>query len=585
MGAIAIALAGVVDPALTTTRTIRPEISVVAVESSTDATLAARVAEELGERFTVIPAPFAAGAATVLVGTRLPAPPRELANPVFAVVPAPDGPMATIESVHAPSHSALDARVRIVAGVRAVGAPGDSVETTLRMHEVIVDRDVRPVSSAGERQDVSLSLVPSAPGAVQARVATSILGAMREEPNGKAAADLLIDVRDARWSVLFHDPRPSWNSTFVRRAVEGDPRFVVTSRVVTSRNVSTDAGRPGALDDLAAVSLFDAIAIGAPDALSAREVAGIEAYLRRRGGSVILLLDQRAAGAYDRLTGVRSWTTASGSGGFTVRPVTGDSIGLRASSLAWPAVLPTSASPLAFGHAATGDDSTSKPVLWRIGVGAGELVVSGALDAWRYRDPAVSGFDGFWRMAIADAAASSPPPISIAPASTPLTPGERTQVTITVRDASLSNPSAAQPVRATVSASLETPTGPVNIHLWPDGTMGRFRGAFRAPNTPGIHRLVATSDGARAEAPLLVLPTVSRAAPNDSDLLSVWAGAHGGRAMSAAALPDLAGLLEESLVPASRRQTWYPMRSAWWILPFALLLGAEWLWRRRHGLA
>jgi hypothetical protein len=34
-----------------------------------------------------------------------------------------------------------------------------------------------------------------------------------------------------------------------------------------------------------------------------------------------------------------------------------------------------------------------------------------------------------------------------------------------------------------------------------------------------------------------------------------------------------------------RAETWHPMRSAWWIIPFALALSGEWWLRRRRGLA
>jgi hypothetical protein len=101
-------------------------------------------------------------------------------------------------------------------------------------------------------------------------------------------------------------------STFVRRAIESDPRFVVTSRVVTSRNVSTDVGQPpGRLDDLAELALFDAVIVGAPESLGDRDVAGLEAFLRRRGGSVVMLLDRRAPGPYETLLGTTSWANDS----------------------------------------------------------------------------------------------------------------------------------------------------------------------------------------------------------------------------------------------------------------------------------
>ena len=585
--AILIALAAVIDPAVTSMRTPRPEIAVVAGEASADRDLAARVGRELGERFTVIHAPFAAAAATVVVGSRLPRAAAELGSPVFAVVPARDGPSARIEAVHAPSDAALEGRVTLTAATHAVGASGRTLEATLRMGDLVVDRATRSIGSNDERHEIPLSFVPTAIGAVPLRVSVDIDGS-------SAASDVLLDVHDGRWSVLFFDPRPSWLSTFVRRSVERDPRFVVTSRVVTSRGISTDVGRPpGRLDDLAAISLFDAIVVGAPEALGERDVAGLEAYLRRRGGAVMLLLDERASGSYDRLTRVREWRGATSSAGFLVRPVTGNSGALRASSIAWPSSLPPGAQVIALGRpasaitsgAASGVGSEARPVIWRSAIGSGELVVSGVLDAWRYREPEQSQFDGVWRALVADAAAAAPSSLEVSLASAVLAPGERTEVHATLRDPALESLSASDAPRAPLSALIETPAGPVRVRLWPEAATGRYRGSFRAPSVPGTYRLAATAEGFRAEAPLIVSAAVARATPDESDLIGAWARTSGGRAVDVAQLPDLAPALQRALRPAARSETWYPMRSPWWIVPFALVLGAEWLWRRRQGLA
>ena len=72
--------------------------------------------------------------------------------------------------------------------------------------------------------------------------------------------------------------------------------------------------------------------------------------------------------------------------------------------------------------------------------------------------------------------------------------------------------------------------------------------------------------------------------PDERDLVSAFAGSRGGIAVSAAHLKDLSAALGRTLRPITRREEWHPMRSAWWIIPFALALAAEW-WRRRHGLA
>ena len=620
--AIVIALLGAIDPALSATRTDRPEVSVIAGGMPADRALAARVGDALEERFTVIPAPFAAAAATVIVGRTLPALATELASPVFAVAPAGDEASVSIDVVSAPTTAMLDARVPVVARTRTTGARGRALEATLHMRDVVVDRVTLPVASNDERTEVRLSLVPTAVGAVPLRIGVRIIAAADTASAGRgggpgvqvsgtatsggaadATADLLLDVRDSRWAVLFFDPRPSWLSTFVRRTVERDPRFVVTSRVVTSRNLSTDAGRPpSTLDDLAALSLFDAVIVGAPEALGARDVAGLEAYLRRRGGSVVLLLDDRAAGPYDRLTGARDWSTTSSSAGVDIRRVDGDSLGLRATSLAWPATLPAGAHPVAVSsggsvastagsapEAGVRAGSGPRPILWRTAVGAGQLTVSGALDAWRHRDPAQSAFEAFWRTILSNAAEASRAPLEVALRRTVLAPGERVAVSATLREASLAELGATRPVRATVAAAVEStgdaPGAPIPVRLWPAEAPGHLAGEFRTPAVPGAYRFVATSDGFRAEQPFLVLASPSPAWRDESDLITAWVESRGGETIAASALDDLVPALERAVKPVARRETWYPMRSAWWIVPFALLLGAEWLWRRRRGLA
>jgi hypothetical protein len=55
--------------------------------------------------------------------------------------------------------------------------------------------------------------------------------------------------------------------------------------------------------------------------------------------------------------------------------------------------------------------------------------------------------------------------------------------------------------------------------------------------------------------------------------------------ITAGALDALPGLVRAALQAERRRERWHPMRSAWWIVPFAAALGGEWWWRRRRGLA
>jgi hypothetical protein len=415
------------------------------------------------------------------------------------------------------------------------------------------------------------------PGVTNLRVEAGFGGAAPAAVN-----TLALEVSDRRWAILFFDPRASWNSTFVRRELEQDPRFVVTSRVMTSRNVSRDAGRPpDQLDQLTSVSAFDAIVVGAPEALSENEVSTLELYLRRRAGAVLLLYDQSQTGAASRLAAHSQWRTARRNIAVGVRPAFGDSALARATEFLWPVPLPAGAAAVAVTA-----DSTALPVVWQTAVGAGTLVVSGALDAWRFRDPAVSAFGEFWRATIAQMADVSPPPLEVGLAERVLAPGASTAATVTLRDLLLVDAlRTGAPLRASVAASLQGPDTALDVRLWPHGAAGRFSATVRAPAEAGTYRFAVTADGYRADVPLTVIEEGSAPAPEERDLLGAWARVLGGTVLPSSRLGELPRRIEQVVQPSARRVTWHPMRSAWWILPFALALAAEWWWRRRLGLA
>jgi hypothetical protein len=50
-------------------------------------------------------------------------------------------------------------------------------------------------------------------------------------------------------------------------------------------------------------------------------------------------------------------------------------------------------------------------------------------------------------------------------------------------------------------------------------------------------------------------------------------------------LDSVAAALRRRVVGEQRMERWWPMRSAWWIVPFVGLLGFEWFVRRRRGFA
>jgi hypothetical protein len=195
-------------------------------------------------------------------------------------------------------------------------------------------------------------------------------------------------IATAAVGVLVFDARPSWNSTFVRRSFEDDPRFSVgyRSRVAPALMPGAVSTRFG-LDEATLQQLPVAI-IGGPEALTAAEVTRLDRYLRVRGGTVILLPEQQPNGAAASLFH-GTWTEH-----LTAKP---EMIGpLRATEVLRASDVPITSTALAH--------SGSAPVIVSTPVGKGRIIVSGAMDAWRYRD---SAFDRFWRSLVFEAGKAS----------------------------------------------------------------------------------------------------------------------------------------------------------------------------------
>lgn len=569
--AIAIAVAALIDPTVTSRRATKPDVVVLAADSVRDGALADQVARSVSKTFTVTRSALSGAGATIVAGRSLPPDAMSGTTPVFAVMPPTDQPSLTIESLHAPASAPARARVRVDATIHATGARGKKVEVTLRDAALSLDHVRRSIATDNETLRVTLSFVPPAAAATRLRVAAHIDG------TSDAVGDALVDVREQKWAVLFYDPRPSWMSTFVRRAIERDPRFVATSRVVTSRDVNTSVGNPpGRLDDLAALGLFDAVVVGAPQALSANDLAGLEAFMRRRAGSVVLLVDDPGPALFHRLVGVSSWTRFALAGNqlMSSTMVDNDSLALQSTERIEPSTLPPGAVPIAGG---------AQPVVWREPVGAGTLVVSTALDAWRFRDPAMSSFDRFWQTVLGDVANRAAQPLDVKTSSSVVAPGERFDVNATLRDEAIDGLARdVGPLQVAATVGRAADSGRI-IHLWPRG-VGQLAGRVHAPTAPGLYHVALSVGGRRAAVPFIVAPNSRRILPGAEARLADWVHATRGAIVPAAQMARLGALLRSAVHVEPHLVTWHPMRSAWWIIPFVLALGGEWWLRRRRGL-
>ncbi len=261
---VLIAIAAAIDPAITSTRNSRPLVSVAAIDASADSAVAVQVARALRDDAQVVPALFGRADATVLVGNDVPHDQDDLATPVF-VVRDDSRPQLNIRTVRAPTRASVHSRVHIQVDVQARGARGRELDVVLRAGAIAVDRHRVTITSDDTVASVPLSFAPTLAGAAALRVEAILVGANSVSTTAsptRALADLLVAVTTQPLAVLVYDSRPSWMSTFVRRALERDLRLVVTSRVVTSRSISTSAGSaPERLDELASMARFDAIVV------------------------------------------------------------------------------------------------------------------------------------------------------------------------------------------------------------------------------------------------------------------------------------------------------------------------------------
>jgi hypothetical protein len=224
-------------------------------------------------------------------------------------------------------------------------------------------------------------------------------------------------------------------------------------------------------------------------------------------------------------------------------------------------------------------DTLARTVVWGVPVGAGQMIVSGALDAWQFRD---ASFERFWQTLLAEAADATPAQLDAALARTLLQPGETTDLMIALRSAAFTDLSASSPTSAHVSAALDS-AGQL-IPLWPDRSPGNLRGRVRAPVHTGTYRVVVESNGERAVLPFAVVNTFNRSEPDQRAAIGAIALSRQGAVVQAARIDELPGLLSRALRPERRREATHPLRSFWWMFAFTLLLSTEWWIRRRTGL-
>lgn len=370
--------------------------------------------------------------------------------------------------------------------------------------------------------------------------------------------DVGITISGARTPVMVFDARPSWISTFVRRALEDDARFTVgyRSRAAPALSAGTANGRM----DAASLDGLPLVIVGGPEALTSEEVALLDRYVRVRGGTLVLLPDQRVSGPSSRLFS-GEWREHLTANAEAIGP-------LRATEILRTAESAVTASVIA--------RSAQSPAIVSTPTGEGRIVVSGAMDAWRYRHLDAGAFDRFWR-SMAAQGASAGLGLSMRFDHPIVSAGSRARFTL--RDRRFESPSSSE-----ASAVARCNNGSATtVRVWPSGRVGEFVGEVPATAIGGC-TVEATAGDRQVSAAIAIVDRPSRGVDRTLARLVRQARDSGGAVAGPGDEAVVVRAIDAAPPTMSRVVSVHPMREPWWILPFAGCLTAEWWLRRRKGL-
>lgn len=569
IAAVGVAVAGLIDPAVTVRRKAPLAIDVYHSSAPEAAALRDRLMADLGP--DAIGGSGRAPASIVLIGVI----PGDLTVPrgvAVSTMSLTSGDRhVRIVDVSQPQE-VLPGQVAVVTAVlQGVNAAGTTSAISLEQDGVPVARVEHRWPAASGTFETQLRYAPPAAGVHRLRLVA------REAAGAGAGTDDVADIalvsRARKLRILSYEPRPSWIARFVQTALESDPVFDVSSFVKSSRGLAVRTADPPRALTAAALGSFDAVTIGAPEELTAPEVAVLDAFARERGGAVILLPDRRPSGAYLDLVAAQKFDEVLLEEATAVDA--GQPGALRASEFALPDRLGRGAVPVATIVHAGGPRASI--VSWPRG--AGRVLFAGALDAWRYRARDEDGFVRFWTGTIASLASAAPPVITLQVRPPIVAPRDRLLVRASIRATAFSRGTV-----PSIEAGLIAPDGSERmLRLWPAAETGVFEATLPAP-AGGRYDVRASAAGAIADAPLQVDDGVRHPDDRDDDALRMVADATGGVAIRGRDLKPLEAHLR-GLPRAETVVRIHPLRSPWWILAFAGALSVEWTARRRKGLA
>jgi len=516
--------------------------------------------------------------AVVVVGPRLEASALPASGPVsFVLPPKEQAPTVRVVSVTSP-RSVLPGWSTIVsAEVDGRGLTmGSTSAVVLESNRIEVDRVEHKWSRGDERFTARLTFAPPAAGSFG--LVVRALGPASQGADARESLPVRVVAEQRRLKILAFDPRPSWASGFVRRVFEADPDFDVVARVRASRAIEVRTGTPPLTLSSEALNSFDLAIVGAPEELTSAELDALETFARRRGGTVVLLADRKPSGRYVRLFGGEAFDEALVDK--PIRVAAADATGLRATEFAYPRVLPSGAEALVVLPQGSGGRA---PVI-SMPLGAGRVIFSGVLDAWRYRGDDEDAFDTFWRSQLGREAARAPRRLEVMLHPGAATPGTLVRLRAAVRATDIAENGTGLSIPAVSARVVDERGGQRFLRLWPTFEPGVFEATFAAPQPGRYDVRVETDAGTSADSPFVV-SVGDPIMDDDRTGRSPEAVAHATRGVVVTTenidpLVERLRALSRETVPTVH----HPMRLPFWAFAFGGLLAAEWLVRRRRGL-
>jgi hypothetical protein len=462
----------------------------------------------------------------------------------------------------------------------AVGVTGAASMIVLEQDGAELARREHKWTRDPERLRATLLYTPPTEGI--SNVTLRVVPVKSETTNDDNAVDLRLAASGRRLKVLAHEPRPSWATAFVRRALERDATFEVSAFVQASRGLEVRSGSPPAALTADALSAFDVVLVGAPEELQASDVEALRSFALRRGGTVVLLPDRRPSGRYLNLLPGSTFDELLVENAVALHSTSeADRNVLRASEFAIPRGVSAGAVPVA----SLEHGGTRRSVVLTWPLGAGSVMFSGALDAWRFRASADDGFSRFWRARVAEAALAAPQRLEVTVDPGVARPGEALRVRVQFRRTELEETADVTRVPA-VRASLVGSNGFEDVlRLWPTAETGVFEARVRAPAVGQYNLHVTSGNGATADDVLIVVPNARHPADvhaGSNGIVEAIAASTGGVAVSAGDLAPLQRHLR-SLPRRHVERKIRPAGSVWFVIAFAALLCGEWAVRRRRG--